>query len=170
MQKKLQPFSGTHTFEIEGRAEFQSGFLQLDYEFLGETPPVEWSDRPVKFKRENRLWEKTCLEAFLANRGEPAYWEFNCSPALEWNVFHFDDYRQGMKEETRIPPPKLSFERGSFRAIFDLRSLPISEPECSVSSVILGRDGSLSYWAWKHARQDADFHDRASFFRLTEHS
>ena len=52
------------------------------------------SDRPL---RKNNLWEETCLELFLAPDNADHYWEFNCSPAGHWNIYHFRSYRKGMR-------------------------------------------------------------------------
>jgi hypothetical protein len=40
------------------------------------------------------LWQHTCCEAFVATVDGPAYREFNFSPAGQWAVYDFADYRQ----------------------------------------------------------------------------
>ena len=55
------------------------------------------------FKREDKLWEKSCLEFFLkADSQDPCYIEFNFSLNGKWNAFNFDDYRVGKKEDTEL--------------------------------------------------------------------
>ncbi|NEQ19514.1 MAG: DOMON-like domain-containing protein [Microcoleus sp. SIO2G3] len=55
------------------------------------------SDTPA---RKHELWKDTCFEFFVGIKNSDQYWEFNLSPAGDWNIYRFDAYRQGMQEET----------------------------------------------------------------------
>ncbi len=46
-------------------------------------------------------------------RNSTKYWEFNLSPAGDWNVYRFTDYRQGMEEETAISSLPFNLEMRS---------------------------------------------------------
>jgi hypothetical protein len=122
--------------------------------------------------RLDRLWEHTCFEAFLAPAGSPAYWEMNLSPSGDWNAYRFDDYRAGMRPESRAGAPGIDVERAScgtltVRATVDLariRELTSAALDVSLAAVLEANDGTLSYWALDHgAAAHPDFHRRESF-------
>jgi hypothetical protein len=119
--------------------------------------------------RRHRLWEETCFEFFLALRNAPRYWEFNLSPAGDWNVYRFCDYREGMQEEP-------TFARLPFALNIQLDALtlnlkcpldpivPANQPlEVAVSAVTRHRNGKATCWALTHPGPQPDFHRRDSF-------
>lgn len=121
--------------------------------------------------REDRLWEHTCFEAFLAPTGADTYWEVNLSPAGDWNVYRFDRYREGMRAEIRANAPSVRLERAScgtltLHAAMDLVPLgELSVPPLDVGlAAVLETDGgALSHWAARHAEERPDFHRRDTF-------
>jgi hypothetical protein len=46
--------------------------------------------------RADALWKHTCFEAFVAAADAPGYHEFNFSPSLDWAIYRFSAYREGM--------------------------------------------------------------------------
>src|SRR5690606_8160391 len=49
--------------------------------------------------RKDGLWKSTCFELFAAEEGKSGYWEVNAAPNRDWNMYRFDGYREGMREE-----------------------------------------------------------------------
>jgi hypothetical protein len=137
--------------------------LQGAFENISLPPPV---NRPA---RRRGLWEGTCFELFLGLKDSPAYWEFNLSPAGDWNVYRFDDYREGMQEEAGLVSLPFSIRRGpgalQLALEVDLSRIipPGQAVEAGISAVIRLRDGRRTYWALAHCAQKPDFHRRNSF-------
>ncbi|MEM9542373.1 MAG: DOMON-like domain-containing protein [Cyanobacteria bacterium P01_E01_bin.42] len=124
-----------------------------------------------KCRRTHELWKETCFEFFLRLPNSPQYWEFNLSPSGDWNVYHFDDYRKGMKEETRYTYPQLLFasikqeDALILTGQIDLSAIvsPKQVVEMAVSAVTKFKNGDIIYWALTHPDKEADFHHRDSF-------
>ncbi len=120
-------------------------------------------------ERRDNLWQESCLEFFLAEHGAEEYWEVNLSPCGHWNVYHFDRYRENMRQEGNVVslPCRASRSRHAFtlEAILDPRGMGITGKSllAGVSAVLLSRDNVLSYWALAHPAEKPDFHLRKSF-------
>jgi len=156
---------------IEGCAGWTGeGELALGYVLKGDIACVRIpSPRPPR--RADRLWQHTCFELFIAEKGQRSYWEFNFSPSGEWAVYAFKSYRDGGPIEDDGLHPKIvvrsagnSFE---LEAIVRLDRLQAIKPQMplrmGLSAVIEENDGTISYWALKHPPGKPDFHHRDSF-------
>lgn len=105
--------------------------------------------------RRDRLSESTCLEAFLTPVGQPEYWELNLSPSGDWNLYRFDDYRRGMRQEPRAGAPAVRTaldDRGTLTFAATLDLAPIAELasaplDVGITAVLESIDGRRSYWA-----------------------
>lgn len=123
-------------------------------------------------ERRDELWRHTCLELFMARKGEEAYREFNFSPSGDWACYSFDGYRAGMRapamDRTCVPkveqrsgalvlsvtlPPELICPHAADRTPFCL----------AFTAVLETRDGRHHYWALRHAPGKPDFHHRDGF-------
>jgi hypothetical protein len=119
--------------------------------------------------RKNKLWEDTCFELFLADKIAPAYWEFNLSPSGCWNVYRYESYRKGMKEEIVFSelPFNVLRDYDALTLCLDLDIGKIIRPElkleAGICAVIKDADGALAYWALTHRGERPDFHRRDSF-------
>ena len=168
----LQPFPPAgflRSFKITGDIARHSNTLAIRYALLGHLTELvipKSSDPPT---RRNGLWEETCFEFFLGVKHSHRYWEFNLSPAGDWNVYRFEAYRQGMQEETAFAllPFSVQGQPDSLRLALELDLEKIVQPdqalEVAVSAVIKPRDGEVTYWALTHPRPQPDFHCRDSF-------
>jgi hypothetical protein len=126
----------------------------------------------------DELWRHTCCELFVAVAGDAAYREFNCSPSGQWAMYGFSAYR--MRDPSRldltVPAPRIEFASGAedwtLQARLDAAALPsaaAAQIELGVAAVLEAADGSLSYWALRHAATRPDFHRRESFvLRLSD--
>jgi hypothetical protein len=101
------------------------------------------------------LWQHTCCELFVAQPGG-GYREFNFSPSGEWAAYQFDGYRAGRRAiETR---PEIVLRGGQLEV-----SLPEKAARIGLSAVIEEEDGTISYWALRHAPGKPDFHHPDAF-------
>ena len=111
-------------------------YLQLEYRMTLPTESLaallawpKWQADKVGFK--DYLWERTCLECFLAgylvsSRSEDSdkspktnmtmsYIEINASPEGQYALYEFDSYRS----PTTLPPRPLMYADGQTRAAID---------------------------------------------------
>ncbi len=172
MHFQLRPFTSGlmgEKLSLSGFIERTAGTLLIEYKVQGALEQILWPSLPVIPGRCHELWRHSCFELFFAVKGEPAYWEVNLSLNGCWNVYRFEGYRTGMKEEGGVSQPYCHVVEDS-----DLLSLTCSldlhgiigdsaELEVGLSSVLEATDGSISYWAIAHPGAAPDFHDRRSF-------
>jgi hypothetical protein len=169
---KLQPFSkdpSTPPVELTATIDRNDNILSIEYHLSGELNTLIIPSATVVPTRKSLLWEHTCFEFFLGVPGIPEYWEFNLSPAGDWNIFHLDNYRQGLQEELAFNclPLEISLQPSSLVLKLELDLGHIFDPqqnlEVSVTSVIEPHRGEISYWAASHTGENPDFHLRDSF-------
>ena len=107
------------------------------------------------------LWQHTCCEAFVGERGTPSYREFNFSPSGEWAVFAFTAYREGrpIDEDAHVSV------RGSGDELLLNAEISVSRKPVTIglSAVVESSDGALSYWALRHPPGKPDFHHPDAF-------
>ena len=121
--------------------------------------------------REDDLWKHTCFEAFIAPADAPGYHEFNFSPSLDWAIYRFSAYREGMSLAEIGGAPEISVRRGvdgldlrtvvRFGHAADLRDA--GRLRIALAAVIEDQNGRLSYWALRHPHGKPDFHHRNGF-------
>jgi len=136
---------------------------------LPEVQPAEAADG---------LWRHTCCELFAGVVGDAAYREFNCSPSGQWAMYDFSAYRRrdSSAPHPPLPAPRISFATAAqgwtLQARLDALALPgvaARHIEIGVAVVLEAADGTLSYWAPRHAATRPDFHRRESFvLRLSD--
>ena len=168
---RLIPFASDAlpTIEIVGNIDRADNILSIEYQLLGDLDSVAIASPAVAPSRKFALWEATCFEFFVGVLGDRNYWEFNLSPSRDWNVFHLDDYRQGLRNETAFTSLLFDVDRSAnsltLKLGFDLSQI-ISidrQLEVSVTTVIKSTQDEISYWALTHCDEEADFHSRDSF-------
>jgi len=121
--------------------------------------------------RADALWKHTCFEAFVARVDAPSYYEFNFSPSLDWAIYRFSAYREGMSPPEIGQTPKISVRRGDDGLEFqsavrlghlaDLRDAP--HLRIALAAVIEDENGRLSYWGLRHPPGKPDFHHPNGF-------
>jgi hypothetical protein len=167
----LQPFSTTQApsnIQITGNIARNENLLTISYNLLGDIQQVDIA-LPQTPARKHELWQDTCFEFFLGAKNSSGYWEFNLSPAGHWNIYRFDNYRQGMKEETAFTtlPFIVKQVAESFNLILDVdlaKIIPVEQPvEVAITTVIKSTNGDVTYWALSHKGAEPDFHLRESF-------
>ena len=87
------------TYSLHGQISVLKATLQITYQLEGKLAELKIPNCSSQPLRQDLLWQATCLEFFLAAAGNSDYWEYNLSPAGDWNVYHLDTYRRGLAEE-----------------------------------------------------------------------
>jgi hypothetical protein len=168
----LKPFPGEGNpagIAIGGSIARSADTLSVRCEVRGDLSKVSIPLAAEAPRRQDRLWEETCLELFLGTTDSAEYWEVNLSPSGHWNVYRFDKYREGMREEpafaslpfaVRIGPDalELSIELDGGKILPAGKDLA-----ASVAAVIGATDGGKSHWALVHPASRPDFHRREGF-------
>jgi hypothetical protein len=89
--------------------------------------------------------------------------------SVNWQVFHLDDYRQGLRDEAAINYLPFTVQQTSdslqLELSIDLTALvePNTALQMGITAVIQTKDADYSYWAIQHSGTEADFHLRDSF-------
>jgi len=166
----LKPFENIkNDLQITGEIIRDENVLTIHYRLKGDLEKIEIPAVEKLPIRKNELWENTCFEFFLGIKNSPIYWEFNLSPSGDWNIYHFDDYRQSMQLENKVESLPFNILRDSNALYlgleFNLDGLVsiIENLDVSATTVIKSKEGDISYWASKHCGKEADFHLRDSF-------
>ena len=121
--------------------------------------------------RADALWKHTCFEAFVAPADAPGYHEFNFSPSLEWAIYRFSAYREGMSPVEIGHAPNISVRRGDdgleLQSVVRLGDLPdlrdARHLRIALAAVIEDDTGRLSYWGLRHPTGKPDFHHPNGF-------
>ena len=121
--------------------------------------------------RADGLWQHTCFEAFVAAKDAPGYHEFNFSPSLNWAVYRFSAYREGMSPAKIGRAPEISVRGGNdglelesavrLGHLADLRD--VRYLRIALAAVIEDNNGGISYWGLRHSTGKPDFHDPNGF-------
>jgi len=168
----LKPFPGEGTpagVTIGGSIGRRADALSVHCEVRGDLSKVSIPAAAEAPRRQDRLWEETCFELFLGAADSGEYWELNLSPSGDWNVYRFDRYREGMREEPAIMSLPLGIRRepGALLVTAELgvgKSVPADKDlAATVAAVIKAIDGGKSHWALVHPSSRPDFHRRDGF-------
>lgn len=150
---------------VNGRLSRTGDRLVLEFEIAGGRAATA----PAAPARRDGLWRRTCGELFVAAAGQPGYHELNLAPNGDWNLYRFEGYRAGGREEEAIAdlPAGTACDDGRLRLTVELPLAPLglagSALEVGVSAVLEDADGAVSHWALLHPAAAPDFHDRRGF-------
>jgi hypothetical protein len=168
----LKPFPGEGNpagVTIGGSIARREDTLSVRYEVRGDLAKLSIPDAAEAPRRQDRLWEETCLELFLGTADSGEYWEFNLSPSGHWNVYRFTRYREGMREEPAITSLPFDVRRDPealiLTAEFGVGKIVTAGKELAstVAAMIKTIDGGKSHWAPVHPASRPDFHRRDGF-------
>jgi hypothetical protein len=163
------PNDAVRSLEVQLRAE-DPGILVFRYSLDADMSRVRV---PLSGAggRADGLWKHTCFEAFVAPADAPGYHEFNFSPSLDWAIYRFSAYREGMSSAETGRAPEISLRRtddglelrsavhlGHLADLRDVRHLRIA-----LAAVIEDENGRLSYWGLRHPSGKPDFHHPTGF-------
>ncbi len=168
----LTPFPGEANppgVTIVGSIARRAGTLSFRCEVRGDLAKVAIPSRAGSPRRKHRLWEGTCVELFFGTADSGGYREINFSPAGHWNVYRFDGYREGMREEETVSSLPFEVRKGPealvFTAEIGIGTIvpPGADVAANVAAVIEAADGGKSHWALRHPGARPDFHRRDGF-------
>ena len=163
------PNGDVRSLEVQLRAE-EPDILVFQYSLVADMSRVRLPQSGAS-RRADALWEHTCFEAFVAAADAPGYHEFNFSPSLDWAIYRFSAYREGMSSAEIGRAPEISVRRsddgleltsavrlGNLAELRDIRHLRIA-----LTAVIEDDNGRLSYWGMRHPPGKPDFHHPHGF-------
>jgi len=163
------PNDTVRSLGVQVRAE-EPGILLLQYSLDADMSHVRVPPSGVG-GRTDALWKHTCFEAFVAPADGPGYYEFNFSPSLDWAIYRFSAYREGMSTAEIGRAPEISVRRGDdglelhsavrLGHLADLRNA--GHLRIALAAVIEDKDGRLSYWGLRHPPGKPDFHHPNGF-------
>jgi hypothetical protein len=163
------PNDAVRSLGVQLRAE-ESGVLVFRYSLDADMSRVRV---PLSGAggRADALWKHTCFEAFVAPGDGPGYHEFNFSPTLNWAIYRFGAYREGMSLAEIGRAPEISVRRGdegfelqSTMHLGDLADLRDARHlRIALAAVIEDENGRLSYWGLRHPPGKPDFHHPNGF-------
>ena len=169
---KLIPFGSSDSLpniELNGKIDRQNELLSISYQLQGDLSAIAIDPFNNSPRRKFELWSTTCFEFFIGIPGNSEYWEFNLAPTGDWNVFHLDNYRQGLQNELAFTSLPFKIDRQANSLLLTLtldlnKIIPTErEIEISVTTVIESNQHEISYWALTHPSTEPDFHRRDSF-------
>ncbi len=142
--------------------------LGIIYQISGEIDQLIWPKQTNKPQRLDGLWEKTCLELFIAECGENAYYEFNFSPNGDWQCYQFSSYRNfSAKPELQNPPSINKYESTNeyiFNICVDIRPLSLQAPlDIGINAVLQQPTAELNFYSLNHQTEIPNFHRRENF-------
>jgi hypothetical protein len=149
-------------------SEAHEGGIAITYSLDGQIGRLSLAAKSTP-SRVDGLWQHTCIEAFVAVKGAPAYREFNFAPSGQWAAYAFQGYRDGGPLPQAFDPQitvRISEKRFELHALIRGESLPPlvnSRLLLGLSAVIEEKSGVMSYWALKHPPGAPDFHHASAF-------
>ena len=177
---RLHPFESEPQPSLRMVAEvlwLETGLLELTFNLQAESESDALKNLKASSgsesseERQYNLWKHTCFEAFFARPNSEQYWELNVAPSGHWNLYQFDGYRNGGREEPEAVTPKTTWKRNDRECCCSI-TLNLAPwwteprlPELAITAVLETSTGALSYWALQHPGDKPDFHDRRSFLQ-----
>jgi hypothetical protein len=163
------PNDAVRSLKVQLRME-EPGILIFQYSLDADMSRVRVPP-PAAGGREDTLWKHTCFEAFVAPAEGPGYHEFNFSPSLDWAIYRFSAYREGMAPAEVGHAPEISVRRGDdgleLQSTVHLGHIPelrdARHLRIALAAVIEDEDGRLSYWGLRHPPGNPDFHHPNGF-------
>jgi len=168
----LKPFKHEDTssdFNIAGKIGRDTGILIIRYELFGPLKELIIPISSDRHGRMDRLWKETCFELFLNINKTDNYWEFNLSPSENWNIYRFNAYRDGMREEKAFINLPFRVQTGPeiLRLSLGFNVDKIVPPDQAINvgvcAVIKDISSRTTYWALDHHGERPDFHRKDSF-------
>ncbi len=171
MELKRHPWDQVHQgYSISCDLNISNEHIRIEFKIIGNLQALmieSVSQNPV-FRDE--IWKSTCFELFVLGADDRSYSEFNFAPNGDWAAYHFDDYREGMKNLTIMRPNvELITNEGALSVVIELatETIPINNNGIGICSILETQDGK-SYWALKHCKDKPDFHQKHCFLHKLE--
>lgn len=168
MKLKLSPFYKEKGHKLETELVKNGNSLHLTYTISGEIGEIALPDYQSNNERSWELWEHTCFEMFIAKDDREDYLEFNFSPSGNWNAFHLDGIRKGIKEypgaSVSIEAPVVTTEQYTQKVVVNLEDQSFLGDDTAVGvTAITNMKDKKEFWALLHSKGEPDFHTKESF-------
>lgn len=148
--------------------------LEITYRLRGALADISLPPTTPQPQRRDQLWQTTCFEFFFGVPDQQDYWEVNLAPTGDWNVYHLQDYRQGLQAEAAIEALAIEIpadiwasgqSQFALQTRLNLAALVVADQpiEMGITAVIADPGETLTYWALHHCGKEPDFHLRHSF-------
>ena len=173
MVRSLQPHPesrGDAVERIEAEVERAGARLTLRFAVVGDMRRIALAPMGPP-ERADRLWEHTCLEAFVRASADAGYFELNLAPSRAWAAYRFSDYRMDMAPAGEVPPPRIEIRLGEGRFELDA-TLDLERPlgllaglpwHVGLAAIVEEHGGRKSFWALTHPPGAPDFHHEDCF-------
>ena len=162
----LKPFKQNDKYTVKCRVDRREHSVYLEFFVSGNIGELIVPPFSAHALRKNDLWKSTCFEVFFREKGKAAYFEYNLCPSGDWNLFHFEDYREG-KSEYLSAAPKINFLSSDQNlnvqinlnlALLDRASSEGGHFDLWPTCILKTISGELSYWAISYFGKEPDFH------------
>lgn len=160
------PCSAIETIAVSAERVSRT-LLHFRYAVVGDISQLRIPPPAPPF-RTARLWEATCLEAFLRADGENGYLELNFSPSGQWAAYAFTHYRRGMANAPLPAAPEIAVRRSADRLEVQVAvspSLGAGPYSLNVAAILENLGGERSFWAASHPTSGPDFHHPSCFIQ-----
>lgn len=159
--KPFEQWAALHGFSCSVRLRQKARMLLLSYSVHGPLeqliiPPAS-NDKGFKPK----LWSSSCMECFLRPQSCCTYVEWNFSPAGNWWVCAFENYRVAAPQQPDNLCP-VQIRTHSTTGRFDLQTaiplLNCGMQRIEAAVILKHAGGQRSHWARAHPDKGPDFH------------
>ena len=155
---------------VKATIKLHQNHLILEYQILGNLSNYHFPKTTTQQRADN-LWLDTCFELFVASTNSNSYWEINISPSTKWNIYHFSNYKDGMRKSDIISTPTIKTDKYHDEYVLSFESI-ISQ-DCfdqglliNLCVILLDKKGVRHFYAIKRREGSPDFHDRTYFTHL----
>jgi len=167
MKHQLIPYKKSSNIKIISTLEQNKNLLHLTFKLSGAIENYKLP-KTKKQERKDELWRESCFELFLATEEEEAYYEFNFSPTLAWNVYRLEYYRAEPKmiDEVELVEfeVKQTKETLFIEIILDVQTLQFNS--YNLATIVLNKQDEREFWSLKAKGDTPDFHSRLEFERV----
>jgi len=160
---------------VEAQAKLSGHALHVNFKVMGDTSTLLMTEtqRPQQLLRGTELWKHTVFEFFMGPMSDEFYYEWNFSPALEWDFHAFLQYRQKNTIASLANGGILNCTSDKDKNTFILKTtidLSFSETllwylnthqplRLGISAVLENKNFELTHFALKHLGNKPDFHN-----------
>lgn len=118
---------------------------------------------PAHSERTDNLWQTTCFEIFWQPLGDTAYYEFNLSPSGRWAAYHFDSFREGMRDAP-VDSIAIACSHDDNDLVLTARIAAdlLAPAQVALNAVVEHSDGAKQYWALAFPPGPPEFHSEAN--------
>lgn len=155
--KLLRPFDETQGLSIYFSSQLKEKKIFLRYELISDDDPI--MPLPVNNPAPaDNLWQHTCFELFCKKVDTQSYLEFNFSPSGEWNCYHFENYREGMKKIELLEAPIIEYHHTHLNVELNIPENYVSYFDQLHPCAVIEFKNEKKYLACDHLKSVPDFH------------